>query len=219
LNLKHKTLNILIHPLYFGSIEQFSVIARAGAITFEKHDNYQKQTYRNRTFIATPEGPLLLNIPIKHTSKGKRGERERVHQKYKDVKIENDFRWQREHWKSIQIAYRTSPFFEFYEDDFAPLYEKPYAYLMDFNLDTFKVLKEALRLEMPVDFTEVYDQSPQELVDYRGLALAKNKTTFQQQPYVQVQEKHHGFLPNLSIIDLLFNEGTQALTYLKNQIV
>src|SRR5690606_9969367 len=153
----------------------------------------------------------------RHTSKGKRGERERVHQKYKDVKIENDFRWQREHWKSIQIAYRTSPFFEFYEDDFAPLYEKPYTYLMDFNLDTFEVLNEALDLDLKADFTEVYDKSPQELVDYRGLALAKNKPAFQQQPYVQVQEKHHGFLPNLSVIDLLFNEGTQALTYLKNQ--
>lgn len=210
-------MNILIHPLYFGSIEQFVAIAQAGGVTFEKYDNYQKQTYRNRTYIATPEGPLLLNIPIKHTSKGKRGERERVHQKYKDVKIENDFRWQREHWKSIQIAYRTSPFFEFYEDDFAPLYQKPFTFLMDFNLETFAVLKEALRLDTSVEFTETFQLTPTEIKDLRTLAVAKNKANFQPEPYIQVQEKHHGFLPNLSIIDLLFNMGPQSLPYLKNQ--
>lgn len=210
-------MNILIHPLYFGSIEQFVAIAQADGVTFEKHDNYQKQTYRNRTYIATPEGPLLLNIPIKHTSKGKRGERERVHQKYKDVKIENDFRWQREHWKSIQIAYRSSPFFEFYEDDFAPLYQKPHTFLMDFNLETFAILKEALRLDITVDFTETYQPKPLEIQDFRTLAIAKNTTGFQPEPYIQVQEKHHRFLPNLSIIDLLFNMGPQSLPYLKNQ--
>lgn len=210
-------MHILIHPVYFGSIEQFSVISRAEAITFEKQDNYQKQTYRNRTFIATPEGSLLLNIPIKHTSKGKRGERERVHQKYKDVKIENDFRWQREHWKSIQIAYRTSPFFEFYEDDLAPLYEKKYTFLMDFNLDCFEVIKEILGLELQVGFTESYQLSPEGVEDYRHLVNSKNKNSIPLQPYTQVLEKHHGFLSNLSVIDLIFNEGTQALSYLKNQ--
>lgn len=210
-------MNILIHPLYFGSIEQFSAIARASAITFEKHDNYQKQTYRNRTYIATPEGPLLLNIPIKHTSKGQRGERERVHQKYSDVQIENNFRWQREHWKSIQIAYRTSPFFEFYEDDLAPLYEKKYTFLMDFNLETFAVLKDLLKLDIPVDFTETYNKTHEKLVDYRYMAIAKRAGSFQPLPYIQVQEKHHGFLPNLSVIDLIFNEGTRALDYLKSQ--
>lgn len=210
-------MNILIHPLYLGSIEQFVAIAQANGVTFEKHDNYQKQTYRNRTYIATPEGPLLLNIPIKHTSKGPRGERERVHQKYSEVHIENNFHWQREHWKSIQIAYRTSPFFEYYEDDFAPLYERKYTHLMEFNLETFGVIKEILGLDIPIDFSEVYNKTPQDLIDYRGLATAKGNSTFQPTPYIQVQEKHHGFLPNLSVIDLIFNEGPQALEYLKRQ--
>lgn len=210
-------MNILIHPLYYGSIEQFVAIAQADTVTFEKYDNYQKQTYRNRTYIATPEGPLLLNIPIKHTSKGQRGERERVHQKYSEVQIENSFQWQREHWKSIQIAYRTSPFFEYYEDDFAPLYEKKHTHLMEFNLEAFSVLKNILRPDIPIDFTEVYHKAPENLIDFRRLANAKSNSTFQPTPYVQVQEKHHGFLPNLSVIDLIFNEGPQALNYLKSQ--
>jgi len=210
-------MHILIHPLYFGSIQQFTAIAKATSITFEMHDNFQKQTYRNRTFIATPEGPLLLNIPIKHTSKGKRGTRERAHQKYKDVRIENDFPWQREHWKSIQIAYRTSPFFEFFEDDFAPLYEKKYLHLMDFNLDTFEILKDAMGIEIPVNYTEIYEKEVRGMEDYRHLANAKNNSSFQNERYTQVLEKHHGFLPNLSVIDLLFNEGTNAFSYLLNQ--
>jgi hypothetical protein len=210
-------MQILLHPLYFGSIQQFTAIAKATEITFEMHDNFQKQTYRNRTFIATPEGPLLLNIPIKHTSKGKRGERERAHQKYKEVCIENDFPWQREHWKSIQIAYRTSPFFEFFEDDFAPLYEKKYTHLLDFNLDTFAILEEALGLDLPVNFTGTYEKEVTNMEDFRHFADAKKNESFQNEPYTQVLEKHHGFLPNLSVIDLLFNEGTNALTYLENQ--
>ncbi|WP_339611274.1 WbqC family protein [uncultured Planktosalinus sp.] len=210
-------MHILIHPVYFGSIANFVAIAKAEKITFEKEDNYQKQTYRNRTFIATPEGPLLLNIPIKHTSKGKRGERQRSHQKYKNVCIENDFPWQRAHWKSIQIAYRTSPFFEFYEDDFAPLYQKPFRSLMEFNLECFKVVSEALGLEQEIYFTNEYHKKADAFQDYRYLVKAKNELTFVNSPYTQVLEKHHGFLPNLSILDLLFNEGTNALHYLESQ--
>jgi hypothetical protein len=210
-------MRILLHPTYYGSIETFALLAKADSVVFEKQDNYQKQTYRNRTYIATPEGSLLLNIPIKHTSKGKRGERDKAHQKYKDVRIENAFRWQREHWKSIQTAYRTSPFFEFYEDDFAPFYEKEYTFLMDFNMETFSLLNELLGLDLHPGFTETYQKEVTEIEDYRHLAVAKSTTGFQQEPYTQVLEKHHGFLPNLSIIDLLFNEGTNALTYLERQ--
>ncbi len=210
-------MSILLHPTYYGSIETFVLLAKADALVFEKHDNYQKQTYRNRTYIATPEGSLLLNIPIKHTTKGKRGERKKTHQKYKDVRIENAFPWQREHWKSIQTAYRTSPFFEFYEDDFAPLYEKEYSFLMDFNLETFGLLNNLLGLELKPDFTESFQKEVTGLQDYRHLASAKSNPDYQQEPYTQVLEKHHGFLSNLSVIDLLFNEGTNALTYLKRQ--
>src|SRR5690606_3627867 len=94
-------MNILIHPAYFGTIESYIALAQAEKITLEVADNYQKQTYRNRTYITTSTGKLSLNIPIKHTSAGTRGARVAVHQKYKDVKTENDFPWRKTHWKSI----------------------------------------------------------------------------------------------------------------------
>ncbi len=102
-------------------------MAKADKITLETQDNYQKQTYRNRAYIAHSNGKLLLNIPIRH-SKSTR------HQKTKDVAPENNFSWLAEHWKSIQVAYRTSPYFEFYEDDLAPLFKEPVLKLQGFNI-------------------------------------------------------------------------------------
>lgn len=103
---------ILLHPSYFPSIEQMAHIAQSEKVIWEVEDNYQKQTYRNRAYIAHSNGKLLLNIPIKHNKNG-------VRQQTKDVRMENDFPWQDHHWKSLQSAYRTSPFFEYYEDDLA----------------------------------------------------------------------------------------------------
>ena len=107
--------SILLHPTYYPSIEQMAAIAQAKNVVFEAQDNYQKQTYRNRCYIAHTNGTLLLNIPIKHSKGGNR-------QKTKEVVVENAFPWQKEHWRSIQNAYRTSPFFEFYEDELHPFF-------------------------------------------------------------------------------------------------
>ncbi len=109
---------VLLHPCYFGPISEFVAIAKTESVIFENEDNYQKQTYRSRMYIYGANGKLSLNIPIKHT-----GDKSQ-HQKYKNVRIENEFGWQKQHWKSLQTAYRTSPFFEFYEDDLAPLYHR-----------------------------------------------------------------------------------------------
>lgn len=111
---------ILLHIPYFGPVSHFREIVKPGLIWFENEDNYQKQTYRNRTYIYGANGKLILNIPIKHLN----APGVKQHQKYKDVRIENDFKWQKQHWKSLKSAYQTSPFFEFYEDDIAPLFHK-----------------------------------------------------------------------------------------------
>ena len=180
-------------------------------IIWEVADNYQKQTYRNRCYICTDQGKHILSIPIKHVG-GDQGR-----QKYKDVKLENDYQWQRQHWRTLQTAYRTSPFFEYYEDEIAPLFEKKYDFLMDFNFKTIEVIYDCLQIEIPTERTQSFQvHLPQNILDARFLVSCKNEQEFVQQEYVQVFGDRHGFIKNTSILDLLFNEGTNALSYLKS---
>ncbi|MFS4492314.1 WbqC family protein [Maribacter sp. 2308TA10-17] len=199
----------LIHPTYLPNIATFAAIAQ-NDICWEVCDNFQKQTYRNRTYICTDRGKLMLNIPIEHVGKGK------GRQKYKDVKIDYDENWQRQHWRTLETAYRTSPYFEYYEDDLAPLYHKKHQFLLDFNLKLIEVLSNCLLIEMPTLKTETFELEPEDINDMRSLADAKKKIDFNQPEYVQVFGDRHGFIKNSSIVDLLFNEGTSALGYLKN---
>lgn len=180
-------------------------------IIWEVADNYQKQTYRNRCYICTDQGRHILSIPIKHVG-GDQGR-----QKYKDVKLENDYQWQRQHWRTLQTAYRASPFFEYYEDEIAPLFENEYDSLLDFNLKTIEVICDCLQIEMPTEHSVSYEiDIHQNTLDARFLVRSKNEQEFEQEEYVQVFGDRHGFIKSTSILDLLFNEGTNALSYLKN---
>ena len=202
--------SILVHPTYFPSIAQMVAVSQAEKVVFEVAGNYQKQSYRTRAYIAHSNGKLLLNIPIKHT--GKR-------QKSKEVMVENDFPWQSQHWKSLETAYRTSPFFEFYEDELYPLFNEPAERLLDHNIRIFNTVCELIELEVPITYTQEYLKEPENNKDLRYLAKAKNQKTFNLKPYKQVFETNHGFLSNLSILDLLFNEGPNTLNYLQQQEV
>src|SRR5699024_4458893 len=155
---------ILLHPTYFPSIEQMSYIAQADKVIWEVEDNYQKQTYRNRAYVAHSNGRLLLNIPVQH----KHGYR----QKTKEIQPVTDFNWQKQHFKSLQTAYRTSPFFEFYEDDLEVLFTKEPHKLIDHNLKIFGLLCDLIGLEIETDQTETYESHP-EIPDFRFLADAK----------------------------------------------
>ncbi len=198
---------ILLHPSYFPSIEQMAAVVQAEKVVFEVEDNYQKQTYRNRAFIAHSNGKLLLNIPIKHNKNKKR-------QKTKEVIVENDFPWQEQHWKSLQSAYRTSPFFEYYEDDLKHLFTEPVEGLMAHNLKIFDLLCELIGIEVEISKTNSFEKNPG-ITDLRFLIDAKRKSDFQPEKYTQVHGANHPFLPNLSVLDLLFNEGPNALNYLE----
>ncbi|WP_299214534.1 WbqC family protein [uncultured Aquimarina sp.] len=202
----------LLHPMYFGSIEQYVAIAQSDTIVFEHQDNYQKQTYRNRTYIYGANGKLLLTIPIKHVGNGTK-------QLYKNVRVENEFPWQLLHWKSIQSAYRTSPFFEYYEDDLAHLFEKRKDFLLDFNYECMEVIFDCLQLNPSYTKTKDYQKDSEDLNDMRILVNSKKEETHKLETYIQVFSDKHGFIPNLSILDLLFNEGTNTLTYLENQSI
>lgn len=211
---------VLTHPMYFGPISLFVTLLKSDSIVFENDDNYQKQTYRNRMYIYDANGPLLLNIPIKHkstlTSEKSDGD---GHQKYKDVLIDNSFEWQKQHWRALKVSYQTSPFFEFYEDELEPLYQKKFQNLMNFNYECLQFITEILELEWNFEKTSEYILHPKESFDARALVSSKKKRApkFEANRYPQVFETKHGFINNLSILDLLFNQGPQTLTYLKTQ--
>jgi hypothetical protein len=184
-------------------------MARYGKIIFEKEDNYQKQTYRNRCYIYGANGKQLLTVPVIHT-------RGSGHRKTIEVKIDNSFDWQKLHLRSLQTAYRSSPFFEFYEDDLLPLFQKRFDFLTDLNLETDTLISELIGLEVSKEFTKVYSEEYHD--DFRLFVNAKSKNEFHLKKYHQVFIEKHGFLSNLSILDLLFNEGTSALNYLEDQV-
>ena len=200
----------LIHPTYFPNIITSATIVQH-EICWETQDNYQKQTYRNRNYVCTDNGKHILTIPIQHVGP------EKGRQKYKDVKLENNYPWQRQHWRTLETAYRTSPFFEFYEDELISLYNKSYTFLLDFNLKSIEKICSCLQINMPIIRTEKYDPTSVEFKDARFLVNAKKAINSPQKKYVQVFNDRHDFIQNTSVLDLLFNEGTNALTYLKNQ--
>lgn len=199
---------VLVHPTYFPSISHFVAMVQSDKVIFEMDDNFQKQTNRNRMYIYSPNGIQLLNIPIKHSKD--------IHQKTKDVKIENDFNWQKQHFKSLEAAYRSSPFFEYFEDDIRPIFDKKQEFLMDLNLQTFEIVSKCLGIRLETTFTSEFFKEVPEINDYRLLANGKKDISVFES-YTQVFEEKEGFISNLSILDLLFNEGRYAMDYLRNQ--
>ena len=200
-------MEILVQPSYFASISTYVAIANASKVSFEINDNFQKQTNRNRMYIYSPNGLQMLNVPIKHSGE--------IHQKTKDIRIENDFNLQKQHFKSLEAAYRSSPFFEYFEDQLLPIFTKKHTFLLDLNFETTSFIYSSLRLNNVFLKTTEYLQISAE-TDFRNLVNGKKDTaTFT--AYPQVFQEKVGFLNNLSVLDLIFNEGKFALEYLKNQ--
>lgn len=198
----------LFIPTYFAPIAQYAAMYQAKeAISFEMEDNFQKQTYRNRCAIYGANGKLALSIPVKHLASAGR-------KKTKDTLVENDFPWQQQHFKSLQSAYRSSPFFEFFEEDIQKIFSKSYKFLQDVNIDTHLFITDALELDSQFAKTTEYELTPTQ-ADYRNLAIAKNGVAITMDNYVQMFDDKHGFIPNLSMLDLLFMEGANSISYLE----
>ena len=202
---------VLLHPSYFITTQSLAAIAQYGdKIVFEKHDNFQKQTYRSRSSIATDQGKLNLSLPVKH---------EKNIRQYSQVRSEEVFDWNKQHLKSITTAYRTSPYFEFFEREFKELFASSAVDLFEHNLKITKYLCNQFRIVFPNKFTESYhkkDSAP-EVLDLRHLVLCKGTSIIvEEKGYPQVFEERTGFLSNLSAIDLLFNLGPRhGLDYLR----
>lgn len=190
---------------YLGPIDYFQTLARAEAgVLLERHEHYQKQTYRNRARIYSPNGPLDLIIPVQHGRGG--------HTPIKDMRISYESRWQRIHWMGLESAYRRSAYFEFYEHYFAPFYEQKIEFLWDYNEALLDITLKCLKLELLRKPTSSYEKAVAE--DYRTSFSPLKASEISQKSYFQVFQEKQGFLSNLSIIDLLVNKGPQAKDYL-----
>ena len=198
----------LFIPSYFGPISEYSKILKTETVVFEMEDNFQKQSYRNRCYIYNSSGKQLLNIPVKDKNKGTTQRK-----KTKDLLVDNDALWQEHHLKSLQTAYRTSPFYEFYEDDLLPIFKRKYTFLQDVNIDTFLFVTDALQISQKHSLTEEYIVNTEEN-DFRALSDVKHKPKKLVDNYIQMFDEKHGFIPNLSILDLLFMEGPNAISFL-----
>ncbi|MES2379379.1 MAG: WbqC family protein [Bacteroidota bacterium] len=175
-------------------------------ILIESQEHFPKQTYRNRANIHSPDGVLALTVPVVKGSK--------MHTKVKDVKISYDFKWQRQHWMGLETCYRRSAYFEYYEDDFAPFYQKHFTYLFDYNEQLLQMLLKFIKIQLPLQHTKTYEAEYPDLSDYRDSISPKKEFDFEQKPYFQVFDERNGFMKNLSIVDLLFNQGPQTINYL-----
>ena len=198
----------LLIPTYFSPISQYVAIIHNEEVIFEVEDNFQKQTYRNRCYIYGANGKQLLNIPVKHPIT-------KTRKKTKDALVENDFPWQDQHFKSLKSAYRSSPFFEFFEDDLATFFHKKYKYLLDVNIDTFLFITDAIQISQEFSKTSTYQLNSLKN-DFRHFSDAKNRHDIQIPEYTQIFDEKHGFLNNLSILDLLFMEGGNTISFLES---
>jgi len=192
--------SILLPTAYFPSIQYFMMMAAADEVFIEVHETYPKQTYRNRCEIYSANGKLALTVPVIKPQGN--------HTKTKDITISDHQNWQIIHWRAIESAYAKSPFFMYYCDDLKPFFEMPAANLVHHNLLLLNKVNELIDLKIQIKFTENYEKNPTAKADYRDIMTPKKPfSLFPLKPYYQVFETRYGFLPGLSILDLLFNEG------------
>ncbi|HPE40601.1 MAG TPA: WbqC family protein [Bacteroidales bacterium] len=195
--------NILLSTAYLPPIVFFQSIGGSNISLLDDSENYQKQSYRNRTVIYAPNGPQTLIIPIVRP----------YNIPVKDVKIEYHTPWQRNHWRSLTTAYNNSPYFEFYQDLFSPFYSKKTQFLFDFNNELIQMILKLLRLNKTLFSKNEYPDIELLSLSQKLDISPKKSSQIQQKPYSQVYNDKFGFIENLSIVDLLFNIGPHATEY------
>jgi len=205
---KKKYSTIILSTAYFPPVEYFFFLNHSKNVLIDSFENYQKQTYRNRCIIYGSNGPLSLVIPVIKTNKPKTI--------FKDILISYDEDWQKVHWRSISAAYNSSPFFLYYQDDILKILEKKHRFLIDLNNELLMKLLDLTNIDTSISQASSYIKDPEEL-DLRNTISPKNKIQeiLNYPSYIQVFDDKHGFISNLSILDLLFNEGPNTLEYLK----
>lgn len=192
---------------YFAPVQWYQKLCRYDGCEIECCDNFVKQTYRNRCVIATTNGLQALTIPIEKYVGSKCLMR--------DIRISNHGNWQHLHWNALQSAYGESPFFEYYADDIRPFFEQTHTFLFDFNMQITTKMCELLDIQPAISATDCFKTGIDN--DFREVIRPKHPIAdegFEVHKYYQVYQQKHGFQQNLSILDLLFNEGNEAVLYL-----
>ncbi|MBR5240905.1 MAG: WbqC family protein [Muribaculaceae bacterium] len=195
---------VILTPSYLAPISYYRQLNNSPVIV-ESYCNYQKQSYRNRCKIATEAGVMTLSIPVEKPS-GKVLTR--------DVRISLHDNWQHLHWTAIESAYHSSPFFEYYQEELRPFFEpQKFKYLFDFNIELQNTICNLLDITPQIEYSKEYVQAQAGDVDLRELIHPKRPTIEEEKllPYYQVFSARHGFIPDLSIIDLLFNMGPESI--------
>ena len=208
-------MQILLSSAYLPPVQYFAHLQSAEQVWIEQYDHYQKQTYRNRCVIAAPDGPLSLTVPIEKPNTQKAFMR--------DIRISDHGNWRHLHWNAIESAYNHTPFFEYYKDDFRPFYEKKFDFLVDYNEQLCQLVCQLIDIDTSFQRTKSYIAEPSNtIIDLRDAIHPKKEVmddaSFSAVPYYQVFQERLGFLPNLSIIDLLFNMGPEAILVLQKSI-
>lgn len=197
---------LLISSAYLPPVEYFARIYSAESIYIEKEENYIKQTYRNRCYILSAHGPQLLSVPVYLGS---------IHKTLiKDIRIDYSKRWQQVHLRAMTASYNSSPYFEFYFEIIEKIISKDHEFLLDLNQDLTDAVSGMLKISKKLAYTGTFEPSDINPYDFRYKITPKKESLYSPKRYTQVFDTGEGFIPNLSIIDLIFNKGPEAIKYL-----
>lgn len=208
-------MQVLLSTAYLPPIQWFARLANHSEVYIDPWESYHKQTYRNRCVIDSPNGPVMLTVPVEKPEDGSR--------LIKDMLISDHDDWRNKHWHALRSSYDNTPFFEFYQDDFEPLYSAHYRNLMEFNESLIRKCMELMGIHTEIRYTDAFvdpeEINPDYTEDLRFLISPKvdfkEDIAFSPKPYYQVFAQKNGFQPNLSIVDLLFNMGPESILVLK----
>lgn len=207
--------DIILGSAYLAPVSYFAALYSCRKAYIERYDHYMKQTYRNRCVIASADGPLALTIPVEKSSEGKCA--------MKDIRVSEHGNWRHVHRNAFVAAYKQSPFFDYYADEFNAFFDRKYEFLYDFNMELTQWLCEQIDIQPELVPTGEYMDSGEGILDLREAIHPKKSagdavSFCRPVPYYQVFDSRHGFQPDLSVVDLLFNMGQESLLVLRDMI-
>lgn len=203
-----ETCSSLFSTAYFPPVSYVAALLQSNSIVVEQYETFPKQTYRNRTVIATANGLLALTVPVVRTNGN--------HTYTKDMAICYNENWALKHWRAIESAYNSSPYFLYYKDEVEVILNKQHATLIELNMDILAFVVKKLKVKKEVILSDDYiSQIGEGTIDYRNHFSPKNKELLSLPEYDQVFEDRYGFQSDISILDLIFNLGPDSLGYLK----